>query len=245
MVTSADELGEGNYLIAYTINGTSANVLSGKASGGYFGAYASNITVDNGAIDYSEGKLYNIEVKKTEVGYSLKLGDTYLGYTSNSTSGNNYLYFNTTYSSPQYDWTLSVGNNGDATITNVYNTKRILQWNATSGQERFACYTSTQKLVQLYKLASEEPSVVTKPATEITVASATLNATFANLGTNVTEARFLWGTSTGDLSNVLYAQDFDVNSGGFHATWPAWMRILRTTSRPLFSIALTDRTIWN
>ncbi len=217
LVTSNDDLGEGNYLIAYTVNGTSAYVLSGKASGN-FGAYASNITVTDGAIEYSEGNPYNIVVKRTEDGYSLKQGDYYLGYTLTSTSKDNYLYFNTTYSSPQYDWTISVGSNGDATITNVYNTVRVIQWNSTSGQERFACYPGTQKLVQLYKLESEIPSLVTKPATEKGVTSAKLNATFANLGRNVTEPRFLWGTSADNLSNTLYVQDFDVDSGEFHAT---------------------------
>lgn len=220
LVASNDDLGEGHYLIAYTIDGTSANVLSGKVSGDYnYGVYAAGITVTNGTIEYAAGNPYDIEVKATSAGYSLLLGSTYLGYTGSS----NNLYFNTTFSASRDDWTLSIDENGNAVITNVGNTDRVIRWNSTSGQERFSCYKSsstTMKPVQLYKLASNGPSLATKPATGINVSSVTLNAMFANLGTNVTEARFLWGTSADNLSNTLYAQDFEVSSGEFHAYLP-------------------------
>lgn len=45
-------------------------------------------------------------------------------------------------------WSISIGG-GDATIRNASDNTRLLQWNANS--PRFACYTSTQKAVQLYK----------------------------------------------------------------------------------------------
>ena len=214
LVTSNDDLGEGHYLIAYTINGTSATILSGKASGSNYGVYAAGIPVANGAIEFAAGNPYDIEVKATSAGYSLQLGNAYLGYTGSS----NALYFDSSYSTSRNDWTLSIDSDGNAVIANVGSSDRVIRWNSNSGQERFACYQSTMKPVQLYKLESTGPSLVTKPATNITVASATLNALFANLGTNVTEARFLWGTSADKLLNTLYAKDFDVTSGEFHAT---------------------------
>lgn len=214
LVTSNEDFGEGHYLIAYTVDGTSATVLSGKASGNNYGVYASGISVTNGAIEYAEGNPYDIEVKATSAGYSFRLGNTYLGYTGSSNS----LYFDANYSANRDDWTVSIDSNGNAVIASLASTERFIQWNANSGQERFACYKSTMKSVQLYKLESTGPSLATKSATGISVASATLNAMFANLGTNVTEARFLWGTSADNLSNTLYAQDFDVASGEFHAT---------------------------
>ena len=214
LVTSNEDFGEGHYLIAYTVDGTSATVLSGKASGSNYGTYASGITVTNGAIEYAAGNPYDIEVKATSAGYSFLLGNTYLGYTGSSNS----LYFDANYSASRDDWTVSIDSNGDAVIVSVASPERAIQWNANSGQERFACYKGTMKSVQLYKLESTGPSLATKSATGISVASATLNAMFANLGTNVTEARFLWGTSADNLSNTLYAQDFDVASGEFHAT---------------------------
>ena len=215
LVASNDDLGEGHYLIAYTVNGTNATILSGKASGNNnYGVYAAGITVTNGEIEYAAGNPYDIEVKATSAGYCLQIGGAYLGYTGSS----NTLYFDSNYSANRNDWTLSIDANGNAVISNVANSERVIQWNASSGQERFACYKSTMKPVQLYKLASTGPSLATKPATRVTVASAMLNAMFANLGTNVTEARFLWGTSADNLSNTLYAQDFNVASGEFHAT---------------------------
>lgn len=214
LVTSNDDLGEGHYLIAYTVEGTSATILSGKATGNNYGVYAAGIPVSNGAIEYAVGSPYDIDIKTTSAGYSLQMGNTYLGYTGSSNS----LYFDANYSENRNDWTLSIDSNGNAVIANVSSPERVIQWNATSGQERFACYKGTMKSVQLYKLESTGPSLVTKPATSITNASATLNAIFANLGTNVTEARFLWGTSADNLSKTLYVTDFDVTSGEFHAT---------------------------
>ncbi|MBQ6761867.1 MAG: DNA/RNA non-specific endonuclease [Bacteroidales bacterium] len=212
LVASNDDLGEGHYVLAYTMSGTSANLLSGKASNNNYGVYASGVAVTNGAIEYAAGNPYDIVIEATEAGYSLKLGDSYLGFTGSSNS----LFFNSSYSASRDDWTLSVDSSGNATITSVYNTGRTIRWNDSS--PRFACYTGGQQPVQLYKLASIGPSLVTKPATNISLSSATLNAMFANLGTNVTEAHFLWGTSADNLSNTLYTKDFNVTSGEFHAT---------------------------
>lgn len=217
LVTSADELGEGHYLIAYTADGA-ANVLSGKGAKDY-GAYASGITVANDAIEYAAGNPFDIEVSVTSKGYSLKLGNTYLGY---SGSGNN-LFFNTSYSATRDDWAFALDENGNAVITSVYNSDRFIKWNGISGQERFSCYTtssSNMKPVQLYKLASEGPSVVTKPATDITSTSAVLHATFSQLGTtNVQSAHFRWGTSADKLTNELeVGSSFNVTTGEFQAT---------------------------
>ena len=217
LVKNTDDLSEGHYVLAYSPSGsTSANVLSGKATGGSYGAYQTVTVANDVIIAYDDVAAYDIEIKKTTNGWSLQQGDYYLGHSSG-----NSLAFDSGFTEKQDEWSISIDANGDATILNKQNTDRKLQWNNNSNSLRFACYTSEQKLVRLYKRigsSAAEPGLQTKPATDLTVASATLNATFANLGTNVTEARFLWGTSTGDLSNVLYAQDFDVNSGGFHAT---------------------------
>ena len=48
-------------------------------------------------------------------------------------------------------WTITFDESGNAIITNVKLTERVLQWNANSGQERFCCYKGTQKSVQIYK----------------------------------------------------------------------------------------------
>ena len=53
-------------------------------------------------------------------------------------------------------WTISISS-GSATITNVGTTARKLQYN--SGSPRFACYTSSQKKIQIYK--KDAPVAVT------------------------------------------------------------------------------------
>lgn len=212
LVTDDSEFGEGHYLIGYPASEISAYVLSGKAGGNY-GDYKT-LAVANNAIASTDGSGYDVEILKTANGYSLKQGNQYLGYTRTDESGNNYLYFNTTFAADQFEWTISV-DNSEASIRNVYNTKRELQWN--SKDTRFSCYAGTMKPVRLYRLNT--PSVSTLTATGLSVSSAVLNASFANLGTtNVQDIHFVWGESANALNQVVYAENFDVATGAFHAT---------------------------
>ena len=48
-------------------------------------------------------------------------------------------------------WTITFDASGNAIITNVGLTDRILQWNRNSGQSRFCCYKNTMESVQIYK----------------------------------------------------------------------------------------------
>ena len=215
LVTDNSEFGEGHYLIGYPASETSAYVMSGKASGGNYGDYKT-LAVSDHAIASAAGSPYDVEILKTANGYSLKLGTQYLGYTSTSTSGNNYLYFDNTFSAEKYEWTISV-EDGYATIQNVYNTVRQLRWNSNENQYRFSCYAGTLNPVRLYRLNT--PMVNTSAATNLSVSSAVLNATFANLGTtNVQDVHFIWGESADALDQEAYAEDFDVTTGAFHAT---------------------------
>ncbi len=75
------------------------------------------------------------------------------GYTSMYlywTSGN-YLRYTSTLSA-NTSWNVSFDSNGNATIANSADATRKLQYNAASSGLRFACYTSTQTAVQIYKL---------------------------------------------------------------------------------------------
>lgn len=93
-----------------------------------------------------------VETGNGGTGFSFKNGNNYLCYNSSSTSSNNYLWTiteKTNYSS----WSVSISS-GDATITNVGNTSRKLQFNSSANPQRFACYTSSQSSVQIYKQVS-------------------------------------------------------------------------------------------
>ncbi len=48
-------------------------------------------------------------------------------------------------------WTITFDADGNAIITNVSLTNRVLQWNINADQERFCCYKNTMKSVQIYK----------------------------------------------------------------------------------------------
>lgn len=72
---------------------------------------------------------------------------TYLSYNDSDNKSN---VLNTSGQlNEQSSWTIDFDESGNATITNVGITERVLQYNSSS--PRFACYKGTQKSVQLYK----------------------------------------------------------------------------------------------
>ena len=77
-------------------------------------------------------------------------------------NGNNYLYWSSgnslatsTSKTTNSSWKITF-NSGNLTILNAKDNNRKLQWNASS--PRFACYTSSQTAVQLYKKVTAAPS---------------------------------------------------------------------------------------
>jgi HKD family nuclease len=62
------------------------------------------------------------------------------------------IYYTTTLNE-NASWNVTFDSNGNAIIKNAKDSTRILQFNANSGQERFACYTGTQKSVQIFVYA--------------------------------------------------------------------------------------------
>ena len=93
--------------------------------------------------------------------YAFELGEAYLCWSNgNSLKTTNKLDASTS-------WNVSFDNEGNVTITNASAPDRSLQWNAS--YTRFACYTSSQKAIQLYKLTSgsggdpEKPTEPTQP----------------------------------------------------------------------------------
>lgn len=131
-----------------------SKILTGKASAGNWGNYAS-FDADT---EYSSYEL-TIAATATANYYSIKLGNKYLSLTSN---GNN-LYFVDSYTANgngfnNCDWQLYKSSNEfivespiKYTISNN-STWRAINYNKTSGQERFACYKyDTQEKCVLYK----------------------------------------------------------------------------------------------
>ena len=134
----------GEYLLGYLTDATTAQILTGKATGDY--GDKDEISVSAGAIAYSDGSTYNLTIAKVtgENYYTLKLGDKYLYYTGS----NNKLFFGDTASGDSYHWTIEYSA-GVETITNVAATSRKLQYNTSD--PRFACYTTTQGAITLFR----------------------------------------------------------------------------------------------
>ncbi len=103
------------------------------------------------------------------------------GTFSFKTSDGKYLYWSSENSlttnatkSVNTSWKVTI-NNGNATILNAKDNSRKLVWNASS--PRFACYTSDQTAVQLYKkvISEESEDVIVKTLKSIEVTPKTIN----------------------------------------------------------------------
>ena len=87
----------------------------------------------------------------TEGTVAFKNGDKYLYWSSgNSLNTSNTLNENSS-------WTVSINASGIATVKNAADSTRIIQWN--SGSPRFACYTSTQQGISIYKFVNGNAGV--------------------------------------------------------------------------------------
>ena len=183
----------GDYLITYTdLASETINALNGIHNNN-FGTYnnvfeyygdgvvASNLTTE----------VCKVTVEQTENGYSMYLNRSgYLGFEGSD----NKLYSNETFTAQRDEWTFSE-NNGQILITNVQNPERNLKWN--NNNPRFACYTTAQSPITLYKLGAI-PAVATpvftpaagyyEEAQNVTITCSTEGATiyYTTDGTNPT-----------------------------------------------------------
>lgn len=137
--------------------------------------------------------------------FSFKMSNgSYLAYTSTSTSSNNYLHSVSDISSAnakkQVSWTVTFNENNEATVTNVYNTSRVLKYNSSS--PRFCCYTSGQQLVKFFKLSGAAPTL-----TSITVDGDLENKSYEEGGsinfTGLTATGTYDDESTDDLTDQV------------------------------------------
>lgn len=147
-VTEAPTDWSGDYLIVYD-NGNSSKVLTGVS--GSIGQQA-DVIITNSKIVASDYSDYNIVIAagSTSGKYTMKLGNSYLAYTSTATSGSNNLYTVSSATDNGSQWTLSVDD-----AQNVYNDKRYLRYN--TGSPRFCCYVSGQQHISFYKLEDNRP----------------------------------------------------------------------------------------
>lgn len=157
-VTSNSDIEDGkNYILVYEDENDPV-VFTGEISttSTKYGLTASTTYTASNEVDISGLDVTPIVINAGTAGYILKVGENYLSWAS----GNSL-----TVSGNEYEWTIDV-ENGEAksAISSAQASDRFLQYNSGANPTRFACYTSAQKYVALYK----EVSTPT-PTEEITV----------------------------------------------------------------------------
>ena len=168
-VTSAEELEAGKrYLIV--------NEEAEKAYGGITASYGSAVdaTISGDLIDASVStEVRPVALFASGTNWFIKDGDSFFSWTSgNSLALSDELNNNST-------WTIAYSD-GTCTITNVGTSERKLKYNSSS--PRFACYTSAQTDVVLYKELTEAPSVTLSPTKEYTTLTSAYALDFTNTG---------------------------------------------------------------
>lgn len=161
LVESTDDLiDEGEYVLAYK-GASSTNIY---ALGGVSNNLGATITT---GLELND-KILTVDNNDVKV---LKLGVLSAGYTLNYDNGiylsytgsNNYLYTATSGTEATAQWTIAIGANGDATITNKDSNSRMLKCNPQNS--RFACYTSSSSNVynaRLYRKVETGDYTITK-----------------------------------------------------------------------------------
>lgn len=148
-VTSDPADWSGTYLLA-------ANGAEGFVVFNGMNAYGSNSYGTYKVVTENDGKILStsdtdecqIKIAKSTNGYTIKFGEYYLG----KPGGKNIIQANTQFNESSYEWTLTMSEEGVLTISSVGATGYNIKWNNSSGSYRFACYTTAQTDVLLYKL---------------------------------------------------------------------------------------------
>lgn len=143
-VTEAPTDWSGKYLLVCDTKGKAFSAFSTTST--TYGIGADVDIADSKIVSNATTDAYQLVISKatvTDGAYVIKFGDKFFNWTSgNSLNGVDTESVNT-------NWKLSV-DSGNTVILNAKDNARKLQWNASS--PRFACYTSAQTAVQLYKL---------------------------------------------------------------------------------------------
>ena len=145
-VTSTDQLVAGKKYIV--VNEEAAAGMGGITGGSTkYAAAISGLTIDNGVTDIEDLAVEELTLGGATGAWTFEMGEGAYLYWG---SGNS---VNTTddATAATAKWTVTASANGGYILTNAGATEtRVLQYNANSGQERFACYKGTQKDAVLY-----------------------------------------------------------------------------------------------
>ena len=181
---------DNNHVMQYFALGEIVTMGSNKAGKGEAVTRSGNIV--RGSTDMVT---FTLKEGSASGKYAFKNGDNYLTWSNGNTLDNDDEV------NANSSWTITIGEEDDiATIANVADNTRKLQYNAQN--PRFACYTSAQKAVQLFKKAK---NTVVEDATE-TKTSAEVAGGDIIVGDN--------GNLTINVSADKEAEDLTIKNGG-------------------------------
>ncbi len=235
LVTSVNDLEEGGeYVLAYQ-----SSAALGAVSSNIGTAIQTGLSLSDNVLTVSNSDVKVLTLGGATGAWTLKYDDNvYLALTSNS----NALNTATSGTEQNAKWSISIGNDGDATITNKQYTARMLQYNASS--TRFACYLSSskQKDARLYRKV-ETGAYSINIASDIEHGTVTSSRKKADQGNPVTitatpdegyvlESLTVDGTDvTGNVSNNSYTFTMPASDVTVTATFVlAWNAVGYTVS---------------
>lgn len=159
-VTSTDQLEAGKeyIIVAYDAEGNPLNYAMGSQNGNFRSRVSAKVLTSNDEdyVTITDNDAVTMVILGGETG-----AWTFCTYDENDylclPSANNYLKTEATVSSKS-KWTIK----DDLTIWNNWNNAYTLQYNSTTGQERFSCYKNTQKPAYLFVKVESIPVDITK-----------------------------------------------------------------------------------
>ncbi len=193
-INSRAEMTDGYYVILGS--NSTATAMTCTNAGTFF--TTNRVTVSGG----------KITDPSTKIVWLIETNATYGGHTIFSEASNRYVTYQGS-ANAAYASAVVAGTTGTWTFTyaagvfNVSNrsvSTRSLQHNAASGQERFACYTSAQTKLALYRLmdSASAPAATTVAASATNTTTATVNGNVtADGGATVTNRGVCYKTTAG------------------------------------------------
>ena len=204
-ISSADDLADGYYVIAYG----ETYAMSNDYNSTYLARTA--ITVDaSGTIANPSGSIV-WEIKANDLGGKTIFNEESGKYVSYTGSSNNVQTVDAV-STLNQCWDITYESNLFK-ITNKQLTTRLLQYNAASGSERFCCYTGTQQNLTLYKMEAFGDNVAATPT--FSSVTGVYTAPISISLSSVTDGASIYYTIDGSdptTSSTLYTGAFTVST---------------------------------
>lgn len=200
-VTSEADLVHGDHYILVAESANKA-LSSFNTSGTKYGI-GTDVTIENETISTTKVMSFFLDGSKSE-GWSLK-----------SESLNQYLSWSSgnslTTGSKEYKWTITFSG-GNVLIVSQNDSSRKIRWN--SGSPRFACYTTEQTDIQLYKLVEANVSPLASIAVDASVATTVFHVGDAFTHEGVVVTATYENESTKDVTTSATFSTPDMTNAG-------------------------------